>query len=471
MSLPKPEGLQKEVLALPEKGHYVVLGSAGSGKTTLAILRAVYLSERECDKDDKVLIVTFNKSLVTYLKHMGLTKLTNIKVENFHKVARGYLNHKGMLKNGEIVPTKEYKSNNKLDLIKKAISEIKGLENGLKRDPEFYCDEIGWIQKMGIESIDEYLNADRVGRKSSRVPRSQRNLIFSLYLKYKEIRERLGFKYDWDDLGYFMYKALNDDKERRMYKHIIIDEGQDFSPVMLRALVKLIPDNGSITFFGDIAQQIYGSRVSWRSAGINVEKVWKFDQNYRNTKEIAELAIAISNHKYFEADQDLVVPKYPRASGPNPALIKFSSTKKELGWILDYAVKNSKNSTLAILTRNRGQVKQIENLLKDMKVKYQKLSNEMTRWNDKPGVTIGTYHSAKGLEFDTVMLPFCNKENIPDKSKLLICDNREEALSEDIKLIYVSVTRAKRALLMTYTGEVAEIIPDNKNKIYQEFSL
>ena len=44
-------------------------------------------------------------------------------------------------------------------------------------------------------------------------------------------------------------------------------------------------------------------------------------------------------------------------------------------------------------------------------------------------------------------------------------------MSEDIKLIYVSVTRAKRALLMTYTGEVAEIIPDNKNKIYQEFSL
>lgn len=41
--LPRPVGRQKEVLALPTAGHTVVLGTAGSGKTTLAIHRAAYL--------------------------------------------------------------------------------------------------------------------------------------------------------------------------------------------------------------------------------------------------------------------------------------------------------------------------------------------------------------------------------------------------------------------------------------------
>lgn len=43
MPLPTPIGRQKEVLYLPAKGHVAVLGTAGSGKTTLAILRSAYL--------------------------------------------------------------------------------------------------------------------------------------------------------------------------------------------------------------------------------------------------------------------------------------------------------------------------------------------------------------------------------------------------------------------------------------------
>ena len=43
-SLPRPIGRQREVLYLPADGYTVVLGTAGSGKTTLAILRSLYLS-------------------------------------------------------------------------------------------------------------------------------------------------------------------------------------------------------------------------------------------------------------------------------------------------------------------------------------------------------------------------------------------------------------------------------------------
>ena len=59
MSFPVPQGRQREVVYLPEHGHTVVLGTAGSGKTTMAILRANYLAELSRDGTDRVLLVTF----------------------------------------------------------------------------------------------------------------------------------------------------------------------------------------------------------------------------------------------------------------------------------------------------------------------------------------------------------------------------------------------------------------------------
>ena len=44
MALSQPRGKQLEVLDLKPEGHNVVLGTAGSGKTTLAIYRAIYLA-------------------------------------------------------------------------------------------------------------------------------------------------------------------------------------------------------------------------------------------------------------------------------------------------------------------------------------------------------------------------------------------------------------------------------------------
>jgi DNA helicase IV len=69
--LPRPVGRQKEVLALPAAGHTVVLGTAGSGKTTLALHRAAYLANPATDHAGRTLLVTFNKCLVAYLQALG----------------------------------------------------------------------------------------------------------------------------------------------------------------------------------------------------------------------------------------------------------------------------------------------------------------------------------------------------------------------------------------------------------------
>ena len=59
--LPTPIGKQREVLYLPANGHTVVLGTAGSGKTTLAILRSAYLADPSTSHSGRTLLVTFNR--------------------------------------------------------------------------------------------------------------------------------------------------------------------------------------------------------------------------------------------------------------------------------------------------------------------------------------------------------------------------------------------------------------------------
>ncbi|NMA49767.1 MAG: AAA family ATPase [Tissierellia bacterium] len=473
MPLPDPKGKQIEVLCLPEVGHYVILGTAGSGKTTLAIHRAANLADSVIDDGQRVLLVTFNKSLVTYLNSISDKMLTNVDVRNYHRFARGYLSNRGMLGWNDIVPSMDYnRENKKLTFIKQAIEQATaevGANSTLSRAPEIFYEEICWIQKMGISSLDEYINVDRVGRAGTRITRENRKYFFAVYEKYLNIRAEYDYKYDWDDIASAVIEELEQDDEERYYKHIVIDEGQDLSPVMLRSLALAIPEDGSITFFGDVAQQIYGGRISWRSAGLNVKKgeIWEFDQNYRNSKEIAELAIAISSLPFFDKNVDLITPKFPTAEGPKPVLVEFQDEDKELEWVVSNAINLSENQTVGILVRTRQDVKRVKRLLNRNSVYYQELHGDMNSWDSSLGISVGTYHSAKGLEFYNVLLPLCSEDRIPDPDKIIALDNRDEALSEEAKLIYVAVTRAKRRLVLTHTGNPTEVIPKD-DSLYQK---
>ena len=78
--LPTPVKKQREVLHMPVTGHSAVLGTAGSGKTTLALYRATYLSETSMPHAGKTLLLTFNKALVTYLKYPKPAELRTVQI-------------------------------------------------------------------------------------------------------------------------------------------------------------------------------------------------------------------------------------------------------------------------------------------------------------------------------------------------------------------------------------------------------
>jgi superfamily I DNA/RNA helicase len=409
MALPLPVGRQKEVLRLPAQGHFAVLGTAGSGKTTLAILRSAHLADPQTNHGGRTLLVTFNRALVAYLKHLRDRDLGQVVVENYHTFARGYLASRQKMTHDGICSPDQRKR-----LIRQAITHVSAQyekHSFFTRPMDFFSEEIRWIAQHGIASLEDYKNAERVGRSGARITQELRDIVYKIYQKYKITRTALGRLYDWDDLATEVCAEFEIDHGPRRYRHVVIDEGQDFSPEMIRSLARAISGDGSLTFFGDMAQQIYGHRMSWRSAGLKITKVWEFTENYRNTKQIARLALAISRMPFFKDVPDLVEPSTPTADGPLPALVHCSSREKELELVVQQSIQLSKVQSIAVLFRNREDEKLVSSRLAKNAIR---IHREMTTWQAGPGIRYGTYHSAKGLEFDAVILPFFTSQRLPD---------------------------------------------------------
>ena len=456
----RPVGRQREVLYLPADGHTVVLGTAGSGKTTLAILRSLYLADPSTDHGGRTLLATFNRCLATYMKSLAGKIKRPVIVENYHLFARGYLSSRNKLPLGSIC-----NPNDRLHFIRGALNQTQtdGIRSSmLQRPVEFFDEEFQWIQQHGIASAQDYVAAERIGRTTARVPRTERIGLFDLYTRYLDQRRRGGKSYDWGDLASSVIKELESDNRERRYRHVVIDEGQDFSPEMLRSLAAAIPGSGSLTFFGDIAQQIYGHRMSWRSAGLGAPRIWQFQENYRNTKQISQLALSLAASPNFPDDPDLVEPTAPTADGPLPALLRLSSEAKEREFVISQAIRLAQTGTVAILFRTRDQERNSHRYLPKESTR---LHRKLAHWPQEPGIFYGTYHAAKGLEFDTVFLPFLSNQYWPHPPDIEIL-GKQEAAARDSRLLYVGITRARSNLVLTYSGQPTSLLPIRKD-LYQ----
>jgi superfamily I DNA/RNA helicase len=334
------------------------------------------------------------------------------------------------------------------------------------RPIELFSEEIRWIAQHGITSLEAYQEVERILRSGARFDRKLRTAVFDIHERYRAIRTIAGKLYDLDDLANAVREELEKDPPPPgRYRHVVIDQGPDFSPEMIRSLVSAIPPNGSLTFFGDVVQQIYGHRMSWRSAGLNITKIWEFKENYRNSKQIARLGLAISKMPCFKDVPDIVEPVAPTADGPRPTLVECSSRNAQIDLVVKQAVEASKTQSVAILFRDRDYESVIKRRLPRTAIR---LHRDMTTWQAGPGILYGTYHSAKGLEFDSVIMPFVSTEFIPSQESIETF-GEDEATIQDGRLIYVAVTRAKTRLIVTYTGKVTILLPTDTT-LYERVS-
>jgi DNA helicase-2/ATP-dependent DNA helicase PcrA len=73
------------------------------------------------------------------------------------------------------------------------------------------------------------------------------------------------------------------------------------------------------------------------------------------------------------------------------------------------------------------------------------LVSDADAFEDKPGVTLITLHSTKGLEFDHVFLSGLEEGICPHSRSI----NEEKGIEEERRLVYVGMTRARQSLTLT----------------------
>jgi superfamily I DNA/RNA helicase len=452
MPLPTPVGRQSDVVYLPASGHLVVLGTAGTGKTVMAIHRAAHLADPATHNNGRTLLLTHNNALVTYLRHIAGDHADQIKIEVYGRFARGYLNSLGLMpRRGGITEGQERER-----FVRQAIADVRQKfrpSTYFDRPAAFFIDELEWIDGQGIADVGTYLAAQRIGRMAP-LQQGQRQATWLIRERYIELRTTEGRPYDWSGLPREVLTHLRTDERPRMYRHIVVDEAQDLSPEAIRSLVAAVQPGGSLTLFGDYAQQIYGQRISWKSVGLSITTPELFTDNYRNTRQIADLALAMTEMPHFKDSPDLVAPKSPAVDGALPTLVQCANAQDEFTLVRQRAAAAGRFARVGIFTRTRQQVHAFSGGIRGAT----ELHKNMARWSDEPGVYVGTYHSAKGLEFDLVFLPYCSATRFPEPDAVAAY-GQQDAESRDARLLYVGVTRARTELLATYSEALTTLLP------------
>lgn len=279
----------------------------------------------------------------------------------------------------------------------------------------------------------------------------------------KEVNRKKQKNESWDEynvrISNEMINCLSTYKDEDKYDAIIIDEGQDFSEDMLKAVVSYLSSKDSLLFCYDPAQNIFQrSSFTWKSVGLNVQgkKPTLLNKSYRNTRQILELCTDFQGEDTeVEDDNKSLVPDYGDCrEGDMPALV-CTPTFNEM---IDYVARDIKShvdsgvplNDFAVIIMESDRKKQIvDNLIPKLTARLKELGfadncvkgildrdSKMNLDLLDPSVKVLMTDSCKGLEFRNVYF-----------LGLAVHEVDNDVLR---KTAYVGMTRAKEYLTILY---------------------
>ena len=247
---------------------------------------------------------------------------------------------------------------------------------------------------------------------------------------------------------------------RAQYGALLIDEGHDFEPEWLRLVTQMIdPETNALLFLYDDAQSIYkkksGLGFSLASVGIQAAgRTTILRLNYRNTREILRYAYDFARH-YLESGEggdaqiQLVEPEATGASGPEPVLKVLPDRKEEIRYALACIRRWHGDGVplrdIAVLYPGGAFGREMAAALRQAGIAHQWLAAKQYKAAFDPEaeqVTVLTIHSSKGLEFRRVILIGTGS-----------LGQDEARIQADARLLYVGMTRAQEALLLTSSAD------------------
>jgi rhodanese-related sulfurtransferase len=283
------------------------------------------------------------------------------------------------------------------------------------------------------------------------------------------------------------FKALADTVNRSVetglvpagqYTALLIDEAYDFEDAWLQMAARMVtPVTHSLLVLYDDAQSIYQKKrrkFNFANVGIQAQgRTSVLKLNYRNTAEV--LALTMHCAQSLLADRDgtedamqSVLPASAGRRGPVPVLLMAGNGREEAALIAErihQALAESRTlDEVAVLFRVKRDMDLVQAALERKGIAVQSMNQRGFRAFDweRPSVKLLTLHSAKGLEFPLVFV-----------AALDVMPFGGEALDEEVRLLYVGMTRATHELVLSAAGHslMVQRVQNSIEVVAQQFGV
>lgn len=452
---------QRQLVDRHYNGPARASGSAGTGKTVLALHRAVALAR--ANPEARVLLTTFSDTLANTLR----TKLHYL-VSNQPKLAERIdvyaMDAIGLrlyrLRFGQPAVASP-------ELIRQLLQEAARQVDNHSFRLNFIQDE--WNQIVDarqLASWDAYRDVARLGRKT-RLPEQQRAVLWSIL---ERVRKGLAERGLMTIAGIFsQLAAVFEQGQPSPFDFVVVDEAQDISIAQLRFLAALGGGRPNALFFaGDLGQRIFQQPFSWKALGIDIRgRSHTLRVNYRTSHQIRIQADRLLGKQISDLDGNTEARGGTISvfNGPAPQIQTFDTQDEENAavgdWLNERIAEGFLPHELGVFVRSTAELSRAQAAVIQAGLDF-KLLNEQVEIGENH-VSISTMHLAKGLEFRAVVVMACDDEVIPSQQRIAqVGDNADlqEVYDTERHLLYVACTRARDHLLITSVEPASEFLDD-----------
>jgi len=455
---------QRDLVRTSFSGPVKVSGTAGTGKTVVAVHRAFRLAQE--NPSSKVLLTTFSRTLATRITQM-VAMLSggehqapeNLTIANIHSLALQIWS-----KHNPGIPFKPAQEGKIKDALESAI----GLRILGPLDLGTILSE--WnnvIDYWGLSDWESYRTFPRTGRGTV-LGQRQRQELWSVFGPVLENLAEDEGEMTWSQLAFSSAESSRAD-ETRMYQHVVVDEIQDFGPAEISLIRSLVsPGNDDLFLCGDAGQRIFRRIFSWSSVGIQIQgRSRHLYTNYRNTEQIQTLAETVLSGPAVGGDGEEEARDAVSLLTGAPPVIKVCEDETEeilcLGeWLQDMIRLGYRQDEIAVFSRRSKTLSSVGDPALRMVGQLKRRDLQDSRPPGEDGVSFGTMHRGKGLEFRAVAIIGCGDEEIPDQDMLdSACDQSEkkEIIEQEKNLLHVALTRPRERLLVTCSKRLSTLLP------------
>lgn len=459
-----------------------VSGSAGTGKTIVALHRAVTLAREH--PDARVWLTTFSDTLANALQ----TKLNRL-ISHQPRLAERLevMSMNGMGKRLLDRHADKAKSRPRLasaDDVRQAVAESLAqmkLDNPggvlARFNLNFVLGEwLDVVDAWQLQAWEDYRDVKRLGRKT-RLNETQRQTLWQIF---EGVQTRL------DTAGVMTHAHMFTLLASKLaalkhppFEFVVVDEAQDVSVSQLRmlaAMAGVAPDGSgqirpnSLFFAGDLGQRIFQQPFSWKSLGVDVRgRSRTLHINYRTSHQIRQQADRLLGPEVSDLDGITESRKGTVSvfNGPAPLIEGYPNEKAEISGVAKHLVRWTKEGIapheIGVFVRSDEQVQRAADALKDAGLRFRVLDEYVETAEGEASVC--TMHLAKGLEFKAVVVMACDDEVLPLQSRIeSVMDEAdlEEVYNTERHLLYVACTRARDHLLVTGVKPMSEFLDDLK---------